>query len=109
MKEWDDKRIVGFAVNLLIGTAFFILGGYFGQWTFTVNVLRVLEDTVHSGMLRALPAYAVGPYGLTWHVAFFDFAPSILMVFVSLLECVWFVNLVLRSAKTCGEGSTKND
>jgi len=103
IKERENKRMVGFVVNLLIGIAFFILGGYFGQWTFTVNVLRVLEDTIHSGMLRALPAYTVGPYDLSWHVAFFDLTPSILMIFVSLLEFVWFLKLVSDSARTSGQ------
>ena len=95
---------------------FFILGGYLGQWTFTVNAKRVLEDIFHSGMLRAVPAYTVGPYGLSWHVAFFvgcgsstcvDDIPleyvlssDILLLAVGALEVIWFVYLVWRSVKT---------
>jgi hypothetical protein len=116
IKAWNGQRAIRIAANLLIGVMFFILGGYFGQWAFTVNAKRVLEDIFYSGMLRAVPAYAVGPYGLSWHVAFFvgcggstcvDDIPfeyvlssDILLLAVSVLEVVWFVYLVWRSVKT---------
>lgn len=70
-ERWNRRRMVRVAGNLLIGITFFIVGGWLGQWTFTVNAFRVLGDIVHSRLLRAVPAYTLGQYSLSWHVAFF--------------------------------------
>jgi hypothetical protein len=100
MRPHNGKRTIEAAANLLAGIVFFVLGGYLGQWTFTVNALRVLGDILHTGMWRAIPGYTVGPYSLSWHVAFYDLSSSIALLAVSALEVIWFLHLVWRSIKT---------
>jgi len=110
-------------LNFLIGIAIFIAGGWLGQWTFTVNLLRVVGDILHAGMLRAVPAYTVGTYGLSWHVAFFigcgsstcvddiplEFVLSsdIFLLVVSVLEVIWFWRLVHGAFRQPREGQIK--
>lgn len=106
-------RPVRIGGNFVVGIFMFIAGGWLGQWTFTWNVLKVAYDILRSVEFRAVPAYSVGSYGLSWHTAYFvqcgvstcvgvfpwEYVVSSDIVFlaVGIVELVWFIRLV-RSA-----------
>lgn len=108
-----------FALNFLTGIAVFIAGGWLGQWTFTVNLVRAFADFLHSGEFRAIPAYTVGPWSLSWHVAFFVSCGSsvcvgdvpavyvlssdLIFLAVSVVEVVWFWRLLRTSIPRNGQ------
>jgi hypothetical protein len=116
-QTWTRGRIVRVLANFVIGLAFFVAGGWFGQWGFTWNLRKVLVDIIHSGEFRAVPASSMGNYGLVWHTAYFETCgisasgcvggvPADYVVYqdalffvVSMLEVVWFLYLVWRSVK----------
>lgn len=57
-------------LQVVIGVLFFVASGWLGQFSFTVSVIRALDDNVRSGQFRTLPDFAYQPgrwmYGLTW-------------------------------------------
>lgn len=103
--------------NFVVGLFFFVVGGWFGQWGFTWNLRRVIEDIFRSHEFRAVPNYSMGNYGLNWHVAFFEtcavsasgcvggvpadyvISQDSAFLVVSALEVVWFCYLLWRSFK----------
>jgi hypothetical protein len=117
VQTWSSRRVLLGVANLVIGLVFFVVGGWFGQWGFTWNLRRVIEDIFRSGEFRAIPFSSMGNYGLEWHVAYFEtcavsasgcvggvpanyvISQDILFVFASVLEVVWFCYLVWRSFK----------
>lgn len=116
-QTWNRRRTVRVIANFVIGLAFFVVGGWFGQWGFTWNLAKVIRDIRNSGEFRAVPFYSMGNYGLDWHTAFFEtcgisasscvggvpsgyvVSQDTLFIFVSLLEVVWFLYLVWRSVR----------
>jgi hypothetical protein len=114
-RTWSSTRVVRMVANFLIGVVFFVVGGWCGQWGFTWNLTRVLVDILRSGEFRAVPFYTFGNYSLNWHVAFFEtcatsasacvggvpagyvISSDIGVVFVSVLEVIWFCYLLWRS------------
>jgi hypothetical protein len=116
-QTWTRGRIVRVLANFVIGLAFFVAGGWFGQWGFTWNLGKVIRDIYHSGMIRAVPFYSMGNYGLTWHTAYFVgcaasafgcvgdvpaqyvVTQDALFIVASAIEVVWFFWLVWRSLR----------
>ena len=113
----EVKRVLRMVANFAIGVAFFVVGGWFGQWGFTWNLWNVIKDIYRSGWIRAVPFYSMGNYGFTWNTAFFVGCPvssfgcvgdvpaqyvithDVGFLVVSALEVVWFCYLLWRSFK----------
>lgn len=108
-------RFLRIVTNFAIGVAFFVVGGWFGQWGFTWNLRNVMKDIFNSRQFRAVPFATMGNYGYNWHTAFFIGCPvssygcvgdipaqyvigqDAIFLGVSVLEILWFCYLLWRS------------
>jgi hypothetical protein len=103
--------------NFLTGIMFFVVGGWLGQFSFTLASIYTIIDIFHSQELR-IPFYTVNwAYGISWRTAtylqceaaaasctgavplteLFQFGIGILAI--SIVEVVWFYRLVRSSVR----------
>jgi hypothetical protein len=48
----------------------FLFAGWFGQWKYTMSLLRSINDWRRTKEISAIPIYQYSRYGLTWGVKF---------------------------------------
>jgi hypothetical protein len=86
-----------------------------GQWGFTCNLKKVLEDIWRTGQFRAVPTYTMGNYGLNWRTSTWVYCGTetcvggipwgevlstyTFLLVVTIVEIVWFSYLVWRSVR----------
>lgn len=49
----------------------FVFAGWFGQWKYTVSLVRSVNDWRRTAEISAIPVYTYSVYGLTWSVKFY--------------------------------------
>jgi hypothetical protein len=87
-REWFDQqrtcirqylripRVGRIHYRRLFQIIFLIFSGWFGEFSYLISLLRVIEDTIRAGYLRSTPYFQYnGLYGLSWRVHFYIGSP----------------------------------
>jgi hypothetical protein len=63
-------------IGAIAQVVLFVFAGWFGQWKYTVSLVRSVHDWLRTGEISAIPVYTYSVYGLTWSVKFYRYIGS---------------------------------